>query len=115
MANAANGNVVLAGDEVTVLGSATAISGSGQTASVTVKDRSGVSFTVTASDCAAPQGIGAAISRNGKPFGVGADVTIPATIVSIAESGSTSQSTVKTTSNTVVVNTTTSAASPKNH
>ena len=133
MANAHNGNVVLAGDDVTVLGSVTAISGSGQSASVTVKDRSGLSFVVPAGDCSAPQSVGVAISRNGKPFGVGSDVTIPAVILSVVESGQTSQAVAKTYSSLVtagspapagslvasptvtIVHTTISAASPKKH
>ena len=104
MANAANGNTVISGDDETILGVATAISGSGQNASVTVRDRAGIIFTVPAGDCAAPQGIGAAISRNGKLFGVGSDVTIPAIIVSIVESGQTSQATAKTYSSVVTPN-----------
>jgi hypothetical protein len=109
------GNVVQAGDDIVILGIVTAISGSGQTASVTVKDRSGIVFTVLASDCAAPQAIGAAISRNGKPFGVGSEVTIPGSVVSVVENGSSLAATLttKTTSSISVVNAAVSTAAPK--
>lgn len=110
-----NGNEVQAGEEVVILGTVTAISGSGQSASVAVKDRAGIVFTVPASDCAAPQTSGAAISRNGKPFGVGAEVTVPGNVVSVMGSGAATTCTTKTYSATTVVHATVSSASPKKH
>lgn len=83
------GHVVAVGDSVTIVGSVTAISGTGPSATVTVQPLTGAStFNVKASDCYAPQATGNAISADGKPFGVGSQVSVPAAVTSVSGSGS---------------------------
>lgn len=82
------GKVVSAGDQVTIVGSVTAVSGSGPSATVTIQPLTGAStFNAKASDCYAPQGTGNATSLDGKPFGVGSQVSVPAAVTSVSGSG----------------------------
>jgi hypothetical protein len=71
------GKSVSAGDQVTILGIATAISGTGPNALVTVSPQNGgSSFVAKASDMYAPQSSGPALSKSGKPFDVGAPARV---------------------------------------
>ncbi len=81
----AAGKVVGVDDTVTILGSATSISGNGPKALVTVTTANGGgSFVAQAQDVAAPQTSGPALSRNGKNFDVGAQVTVIGTATAVA-------------------------------
>jgi len=81
------GNSVNAGDQITILGNVTAVSGTGPNASVTVQTLTGETITVKAKDCYAPQTDGPAISKAGKGFGVGSQVSISADVVSVSGTG----------------------------
>ena len=99
----ASGKSVGAGDQITILGTVTAISGTGPTATVTVQPVSGGStISVKASDCYAPQATGPATSINGKSFDVGSQVSIPAEVTSVGGSGNTATLTSKLYSGTSV-------------
>ncbi len=92
--NSADGKIVDSGDTVTINGTATAISGSGPKALVTVVVPSGESFTAQAQDVAAPQTAGPALSRNGKNFDVGATVSAIGTATAVTGSNGQAQLTV---------------------
>ncbi len=63
------GKPVVVGDLVTILGAASAVSGTGVKASITVVTKLGDSFTTLAGGCYAPQNpAGAAQHENGKTF-----------------------------------------------
>ena len=115
MAQSASGKQILAGDEVTILGYATAISGTGPKASVTVADNTGNSFVVLASDCAGPQSEGPAMGRFGKKFSVGDSVAIPGQAQSVGAGVGISQITTKVTSGVSVVHSSASAHAPHKH
>jgi hypothetical protein len=101
-ATSASGKTIAVNDQVSVSGEVSAVSGSGQTAVVTVRVANGTTFTVQAGDCFAVQGIGVAISENGKPFGVGSQVTVKGSVTATSGSGGTATLTVTTKSNTTV-------------
>lgn len=111
----ASGAVVNANDSVSVCGEVMAISGTGQRATITVKTQNGSTFNVQAGDCFAPQGVGPAISENGKPFGLGSQVTVKATVTSVSGAGVTATLTVKTNSTPAVSVPTQSAHAPRTH
>ncbi len=64
------GKLVSVGDFVTILGAATAVSGTGVTATVTVETKMGDSFSVQGGDCNAPMNFsGTAQSTDAIKFG----------------------------------------------
>ena len=81
------GNSVSVGDQITILGEVTAISGTGPNATVTVRTLVGDTITVKAKDCYAPQTDGPAISKSGKGFSVGAQVSIAADVTAVTGTG----------------------------
>ena len=84
----AAGKVVDSGDQVTIIGAAIAISGTGPKALVTVQNSNGGgSFIAQAQDMASPQTTGPALSRNGKNFDVGSPVTVIGTATAVSGSG----------------------------
>lgn len=84
----ASGKVVDSGDTVTIIGAATAISGTGGKALVTVvTSNGGGTFIAQAQDMASPQTTGPALSRNGKNFDVGSQVTIIGTATAVSGVG----------------------------
>jgi len=85
------GQVVNVGDEVTVLGIVTAISGAGSKALVTVSTQAGDTVTAQANDCYAPQTDGPAISHAGKGFSIGDPVSVMGIVTAIAGSGQTAK------------------------
>jgi len=112
----ATGATVDVNDSVSVSGEVTAISGTGKTASITVKLANGNTVSVQAGDCFAPQGIGPALSENGKPFGIGSQVTIKGTVSSVSGSGSTASLAVTTKSGTTTTSIPSSSVySPHSH
>jgi len=112
----ATGSKVDVGDSVSVIGEVVSISGTGPTATLTIRCVDGTTTTAQARDCFAPQGIGAAISENGKPFGLGSPVTLKCTVSSVSGSGSNAVLTVKTnTSSTVAVAPSKGVHAPKSH
>lgn len=110
------GSTVDVGDSVSVLGEVKSISGTGPTATLTIICNNGAITTAQARDCFAPQGIGPAISENGKPFGVGSPVTVKATVTSISGTGSNATLTTKANnSGTTSVAPSKSVTAPKSH
>lgn len=108
------GNSINIGDQITLLGTVTAVSGKGATASVTVLTLSSDTVVVLAKDCYAPQTDGAAIGKGGKGFGVGAQVTIPGDVTGVSGTGKTAQVTMTThSSQTSVVHSAGTAHVPK--
>jgi hypothetical protein len=98
---------------VTILGTVTAISGTGASASVTIQPISGGStFTALASDCYAPKASGAAQGKAGAVFDVGSRVTVPALCTAISGSGATATLTSTLNSGTSVTHPSTSAQHP---
>src|SRR5260370_36103916 len=85
------GNVINVGDEITALGTVTAISGTGSKALVTVSTQAGDTITAQANDCYAPQTDGPAISHAGKGFSVGDQVSIMGFVTAISGSGKTAK------------------------
>ena len=108
------GNIISVGDEVTTLGTVTAITGSGSNALVAVTTQAGDQITVVAKDCYGPQSGGAAISHSGKGFSVGDNITVMGTVAAISGSGQSAQLTVKLkSSQSSVTHTAVAAHSPK--
>jgi hypothetical protein len=79
------------GDEYTLRGFVTAISGTGALATVTVETALGDIVSLPAKQCHAPQTEGPAMSADGKHFSVGDAVNISATVVSITGTGASAQ------------------------
>lgn len=112
----ATGKVIAAGDQVTILGTVSAISGTGPNASVTVQPVTGGStFNAKASDCYAAQTDGVAISADGKGFGVGAQVSVPAVCTAVSGSGNGATLTSTLNSGASVPHPSTSANHPHAH
>jgi hypothetical protein len=91
------GKTVAVGDLVTILGAASAVSGTGVKASITVVTKLGDSFTALAGGCYAPQNpAGAAQNENGKTFAAGDPLNVNGlvTAVSNGPSGAQGQLTV---------------------
>lgn len=83
------GNSVNVGDQVTILGQVTAISGTGSKALVTVLTNTGDTILVQANDCYAPQTDGPAKSKSGKGFSVNDNVSIAADVKAVVGTGKT--------------------------
>lgn len=112
----ASGKVVDTNDTVSISGEVKSVSGSGQSATITVVLANNSVITVKAGDCFAVQGVGSAVSENGKPFGVGSQVTVKATVTSVSGAGNTATMTVKTNSTPSVPSVpTASAHAPHGH
>ena len=108
------GNSINVGDQVTILGTVTAISGTGATASVTVLTLASDLIVIQAQDCYAPQTGGAAIGKGGKGFGVNAQVTVPGDVTAVSGVGKTAQITTTThNSKTSIVHSAGTAHAPK--
>ena len=119
-ATSASGKEVQVGDQVSIMGTATAISGVGPQAVITVVTTMGETLSVVGNDCSSPETEGPALNRFGKHFSVGDRVSIPGTVQSITGSGSGAQVTTllpatKTSSGVTVVHSASSAQSPHKH
>jgi hypothetical protein len=92
------GDVVLVNDQVSILGIATAISGIGVTAAVTVQTQLADTFTTQAGDMFAFQddvGSSEAESTAGNDFQVNDQVTVNGVVTNITGKGQTAQLTVQ--------------------
>lgn len=108
------GNVISVGDEVTTLGTVSAITGKGSKAVVTVVTHVGDTITAQANDCYGPQTDGPATSHSGKGFSVGDQVSVMGLVTAIAGSGQAAVLTTALKSSALVVKTTAVAShSPK--
>lgn len=103
MAVASNGTSINVGDPVCFSGEVTAVSGSGQKATITVLLHNLQLIQTLAGDCfATPLPGGKAVSENGVTFGVGSQVTVKGIVSSVVSAGNASTVSVKTNSQTVI-------------
>jgi hypothetical protein len=89
------GKLINVGDLCTILGAATAVSGTGVGASVTVETKLGDTFTALAGGCFAAQNpAGAAQNTNGKTFAAGDPVNINGLVTAVTNGPSGPQGTL---------------------
>lgn len=104
MAAIAQNNVVIKiGDDITVLGTCTAISGKGPSATVTFTTQSGDVISLPAVNFEGPQSGGPAQSRSGKGFSVGDRIILNGSVTSLSGTGTTAVVSTKATVTPTVV------------